>query len=145
MAKAKFENYNGSPALIIDGKVYPPMTATIRSRLCEQFTMDKEYLHQLGNAGIKIFYLICDTEWLEQGAIEKFKREAEILLEAVPDAYIMARISTHPSDEWMKAHPEELVQYSDGVQRKVLLYTETVIKEMDAGADFRYSGSEKNE
>jgi len=132
MAKAKFENYNGSPALIIDGKVYPPMTATIRSRLREQFTMDKEYLAALGKAGIKIYYLICDTEWLAPGAIERFKREAEILFEAVPDAYIMARISMHPSDAWMKEHPEELMQYSDGVQRKALLYTETVIKEMDA-------------
>lgn len=132
MAKARFENYNGSPALIIDGKVYPPMTATIRSRLREQFTMDKEYLAALGKAGIKVFYLICDTEWLAPGAIEMFKKEAEILLDAVPDAYIMARISTHPSEQWMKEHPEELVKYSDGIQRKALLYTETVIKEMDA-------------
>ena len=51
MAIAKVENYNGAPALIIDGKPYPPMYATIRTINGEEMVIDEEYYKKLGEAG----------------------------------------------------------------------------------------------
>ena len=80
MVVARIEKYNGYPAFVIDGVVYPPMTATIRSRMLGEFQLDKEYIRQLRKVGIRIFFLICDTEWLTSGAIEQFRRRQLLLL-----------------------------------------------------------------
>ena len=114
MAIAKVENYNGAPALIIDGKPYPPMYATIRTINGEEMVIDEEYYKKLGEAGIKVYFLICDTEWIKKGAFKLFSEEAEKLLRAVPDAYIVMRISMHAPPEWCEANPDETLSYSDG-------------------------------
>ena len=48
MAKAWVQDYNGSPALMIDGKPYPPMYATIRTINGEEMVIDEEY-YRLAN------------------------------------------------------------------------------------------------
>ena len=83
-----------------------------------------------GKAGIKIFFLICDTEWLKPGAVDLFRAEAEMLLDAVPDAYIIPRIGLHPTNEWIKAHPEECCKYSDGTQPGTKLFTESYVTDL---------------
>ncbi|MBR5309177.1 MAG: hypothetical protein IKU43_10415 [Clostridia bacterium] len=122
--------HNGRPAIFIDGKVYPPMMATIRTIDNDKMRIDKEYYRQLGKAGIKIYFLICDTEWLKPGAINLFREEAEALLEVVPDAYIVPRIGLHPTNEWIKAHPEECCKYSDGTQPGTRLFTESYVTDL---------------
>ena len=109
MAIAKVDYYNGSPALIVDGKVYPPMFATIRTINGTENVIDEEYYRKLGESGIKIFFLICDTEWIKKGAFDLFANEARILLRAVPDAYIVMRISMHAPPEWCEANPDETI------------------------------------
>lgn len=131
MAKAEIKNHNGSPALFIDGKVYPPMTALIRTRKFDEFTVDADYYKALGESGIKVFYIVCDTLWLASDAVEKFNEEAEILLDVVPDAYIIPRISLHPTEEWMKSNPDEIVSYSDGRVVPTKMYMETFQRIMD--------------
>ena len=131
MTKARIENYNGYPAFVIDGKVYPPMAATIRTIQFDNVCIDEDYYRELGKSGIKIFFLICDTLWLMPNALEVFSREAEILLKVCPDAYIIPRISLHPPQKWMEDNPDEIVSYSDGSQIKTLLYMETFKREMN--------------
>ena len=118
MAIAKVENYNGAPALLIDGKVYPPMFATIRTVDGDVSRADEDYYRHLGESGIKIFFLICDTEWLKPGAFQLFKEEAELLLRAVPDAYIVMRLGMHAPPAWCKENPDETLTYSDGKKKK---------------------------
>ena len=89
MAVSEIINYNGYPALFIDGKVYPPMAATIRNNMHGKVRIDKEYYRALGKSGIRIFFLICDPLWLIPESLGIFKNEAETLLEVCPDAYIM--------------------------------------------------------
>ena len=86
---ARVESWNGSPAIMIDGVPYPPMMATVRTNQFGVVRLDKEYYRRLGQSGIRIFFLICDTEWLVPDGFAKFREEAEALLEAVPDAYII--------------------------------------------------------
>ena len=115
MTKAKLANHNGYPAIIIDGKPYPPMAMTIRTRTdSKNIKTDYEYYKKLGESGIKIFYVYCETVWLYDNAKEVFDHEASIIIDAVPDAYIIPRISLHPPKKWMDENPDEIVQYSDG-------------------------------
>lgn len=126
MATAKLVQHNGSPAISIDGKIYPPMMATIRTnRYSDPPLIDDDYFAALGKSGIKLFFVICDTEWLKPGAFAQFCQETERILRAVPDAYIFARIGMHPPVEWCKNHPEEMVQYSDGIAKPANLFTES--------------------
>lgn len=132
MAKAVLEKYNGYPAIMIDGQPYPPMMATIRTSRIDHLEMDADYFRHLGESGVRIFFLICDTEWLKPGAFALFRQEAETLLREVPDAYIIPRIGLHPSNEWIKEHPEELVRLSDGSSQPILLYTESYVSDLPA-------------
>ena len=52
--KAEIKNYNGRPAIMINGVVYPPMMATIRTIDNDHLVLDKEYYKNLGKAGIRI-------------------------------------------------------------------------------------------
>ncbi len=132
MAKAIVEPYNGSPAIMIDGKPYPPMLATIRTNAIDHIEADYDYFKRLGEAGIRIFFVICDTEWLKPGAFEQFRQEAETVLAAVPDAYLMLRIGLHPPLSWMKEHPDELLLREDGSRKPVELWTESYLCDMPA-------------
>lgn len=133
MAQAQVKNYNGAPALFIDGKVYPPMFATIRTIDDNTSHADEDYYRHLGESGIKVFFLICDTEWLKPGAFKLFKEEAELLLRAVPDAYIVMRIGMHAPPLWCKENPDETLTYSDGKKKSVFLFTESYRAEYTDG------------
>ena len=125
MAIARVENYNGAPALMIDGKPYAPMCATIRTIDGDVSRADENYYKRLGESGIKVFFLICDTEWLKPGAFELFKQEAQLVLRAVPDAYIVMRLGMHAPPVWCKENPDEVLTYSDGEKKSVFLFTES--------------------
>ena len=94
MKNVKIQNVNGSPSVIIDGKVYPPMMMTIATTDIEsgKLVLDREYFQRLGESGIKIFFPITDTEWGRPGALKEFTELAEFILDAVPDAYLIVRI-----------------------------------------------------
>lgn len=87
-----------------------------------------EYIKRLGESGLKVFFLMTNTDWLrpgrdytdengirqhEPGGMEAFVRNAETLLAEVPDAYIIVRIGLHPPVDWMEANRDELITYQD--------------------------------
>ena len=98
----KLVKHNGSMAIEHGGKIYPPMTATIKNRLMtamakdgkrtEDFT-DPEYLRNLGESGIKIHFLMCQMEWMNEDGFTWMDQDIRTLLNAVPDAVIILRIS----------------------------------------------------
>jgi len=118
MAKAQLVRHNGAPAIEIDGRIFPPMTATITTSMwalgSTERKIDRAYYENLGKAGIKIYYVMCNNLTLDQNAVEDFAKEAEVILDAVPDAYIMVRFTLIPTAEWIKNNPDEVVTYSDG-------------------------------
>ena len=132
MSYAEIKNINGSPAFVIDGKVYPPMAMTTR--------FDKpDYIKNLGKSGMKVFFLMTNTDWLRPGrdytdeneekqhensGMEAFKKNASILLKQVPDAYMIVRIGLHPPVKWMKENADELITYQDGSHEPAILESE---------------------
>lgn len=128
--KAEVKDYNGRPALFIDGTPYPPMMATILSVDGKDVIFDKEYYENLGKSGIKIFFLVCNTVWIQSDAMVTFNSVASQLLEAIPDAYIIPRIVLHPTNEWILENPDECCIYSDGSTKEVNLITESYVKKL---------------
>lgn len=135
MTHATLKNINGSPAIEVNGKVFPPMTATVTTYKVDgdsyNRAFDREYYRNLGNAGIKIYYVMCDNLDINKNGVQSFAEEAQIILDEVPDAYIMMRISLVPSEEWVKSNPEHIVTYSDGNKNIAKLASETFVKFME--------------
>ena len=64
MKEAKLIEHNGAPAISVDGEILPPMMATIRTNTITDVLLDRDYFRSLGESGIRIFFLILDTDWL---------------------------------------------------------------------------------
>ncbi|MBR6741006.1 MAG: hypothetical protein IKM04_08080 [Clostridia bacterium] len=124
MSIAEIKDHNGSPAITVDGRPYPPMAFTVNGPL-----NDPEYIRELGKAGFKLFFIETNTDWFQPGdptlpetaaahvrlsGSELFEQSARTLLKYIPDAYIIVRIALHPPTQWLKDHPEELMRYNDG-------------------------------
>ncbi len=116
MAQAYVKKINGTSRLVIDGEVYGGMTATVYCKRGGVLKLNRDYYKRLGDAGIKIFFVMCDTDFRHDGAYELFRTECETIIDAVPDGYIIPRVGLHPSDEWMESHPSAAMQFSDGIQ-----------------------------
>ena len=134
MPVARVERYHGEPAIMIDGKPYPPMTITVPIK-------NPAYLKDLGEAGLKIYYIEASTTWNNPGmkapnvpfergdhkcplnGLQQTIRDLDMLMNAVPDAYVMLRLNVAPPTDWVNAHPEEMLTYSDGSHRKVICTT----------------------
>lgn len=126
MTEAKIQNYNGTPTIMIDGKPYGPMMATIRTSVKGGRILDEDYYRNLGQSGVKLFFVICDTQWAVPDGFQQFCREAETILRAVPDAYLFLRVGLHPPVSWVEENPDETLTYSDGQKKPAALYTESL-------------------
>ncbi len=123
MANATIEYVGGTPAIVVDGKPIPPTAMTTP-------IVDEDYLRSLGKAGTNVYFISCTTRWHSWGeeewtdeayvkhanldGIEKFRADAEKLLELVPDALILLRLNISPSRAWVNAHPDDMLLYNDG-------------------------------
>ncbi len=122
MPIARIKRYNGEPAIIINDTAFPPMTITVNMK-------SREYLKKLGEIGFKIFYLCASTNWNNPGrngqpdGLTQTLTDFKMLMDAVPDAYVFLRLNVAPPKEWVNAHPEEMVKFSDGTHRPVVCHT----------------------
>ena len=115
MAVAKVLTKDGYPVLMVDNKPLAPMAMTT-------FSLDQGYLRRLGEAGVRLFYVTCVLPWAKPQAMEELLKQTDALLDAVPDAYIMLRVTLHPSLKWIETNLDQTVTYNDGshkVQEKV--------------------------
>ncbi len=127
MSIARIEMKGGRPVIAIDGETLAPAFATVRTRDNggKGIHFDPAYFKSLYDAGIRVFFLHCNTLWLQPDSIELFDKEVRALLAACPDAYVLPRIGLHPPTEWILAHPDECITYSDGVSPPFHLFTES--------------------
>ena len=74
----------------------------------------------------KIYFVVADTHWNRPGddknpsGLERTLADLELLLSAVPDAYVMLRLNVSPPPEWVNSHPEEMVTFSDGSHERTI-------------------------
>ncbi len=118
MAHARIERYHGEPAIMIDGVASPPMAFT-------PVQLNRTYLRRLGEAGIRLYFLMCRTSWNQPagpGAADgnsQLLEDLQLVMEAVPDAWIMLRLDITPTSEWINERPGEQVLFNDGSREQV--------------------------
>lgn len=123
MSIARIQNHNGQPTIFVDDTPIAPMGMTVP--ICRP-----DYLHALGESGIKLYFLMAATDWMQPGSdnersgFAQFRQDAEALLRAVPDACIMIRILLHPPVEWLAEHPDSIMRYQDGSHQPAILASE---------------------
>lgn len=111
--KAFLEYKNGQPVVNINGELFPPMALTAR-------TLKPDYLKRVRDAGIRVFFVFANTDWMrpgtetEKSGFETFCDEIGRLLSVVPDAYVIVRLGMHPPVEWVESHPDDMVRYDNG-------------------------------
>lgn len=105
---AEIRNINGTPTVVADEIPLPPMWFT-------GSPVRPGYAQELGTAGIKVFFIRHRLTELEcTGSWQELDRKARHIIGEVPDAMLILRTALNASDEWKKAHPEELIQFADG-------------------------------
>ena len=100
---ARMAPHQGAPAIMVDGAAVPPMTITLVSHGL-QGKARATYMKNLGEAGLKVYYVACDTRWLRPGNPAKGEpdgvtaavRGIREVLDAVPDAWVMLRLNMSP-------------------------------------------------
>ncbi len=81
---------------------------------CSRHNDDAQYMKNLQNAGIKIFWPFCDTDWQRPGGFEALKAKCDLLLAGDPESLIMVRVSLNPPAKWLKDNPGEMVTFENG-------------------------------
>lgn len=123
MSFAHIKKLNGQPTIFVDDTPIPLMGMTVP--ICKP-----DYLKKLGESGIRLYFLMAATDWMQPksdtrlSGFEQFCRDAQTLLKAVPDAYIMVRILLHPPVEWLREHPDSIMRYEDGSFQPAILASE---------------------
>jgi len=108
MLKAEIRRENGLSTIYVDGRPVWPMT------FCSRHNDDPDYTEKLQDAGIKVFWPFCDTDWQRPGAFEELKEKCDLILAGDPEALLMIRVSLNPPKQWMLDNPDELVTFEGG-------------------------------
>lgn len=127
MGRAKVEKIHGVPTIVIDGKPLPPMAFSVQryGGADKAAYINEAYYGEMGKAGVRLYFVCADTEWTLPGSKDRLLTEIEKILAVNPDAYFVMRLGLHPPVEWAEKHPDELMQYSDGLLHSFSMATET--------------------
>ncbi len=134
MAIAKIENHNGEPALVINGKAFPPWTYCVGNHVTSTLYTKEEYAEHLRLrylAGDRLFQLFWDfsdgvqpeIEGADSLSYDSVIQKCKFILDSIPgdDVYFTVMINLNPPREWFDAHPDELIKYSDGASHPMIL------------------------
>jgi hypothetical protein len=108
MLKSEIRRENGLSTIYVEGKPIWPMT------FCSRHNDDPAYIKNLADAGIKVWWPFCDTDWQRPGAFDALKAKCDLILSIDPEAYIMVRVSLNPPAQWLKDNPGEMVTFENG-------------------------------
>ena len=110
---------NGRAALFIDDQLLSPMAFCIRGDQHALAEFKPEYANDLGESGFDLFMIFMDSGWQQEDIPaympwEDVEQQADLILDANPNAVFLLRLACHPSKVWFDANPDELVQFEDG-------------------------------
>lgn len=111
---AEVRSVDGISTIFAGGRPLNPMT------FCSRNNSDNEYLRGLLEAGIKLHFPICDTEWKDPGGFEKLSELARRILSLDPEAVLILRLSLDPPREWMEENQGECITFETGSPRHII-------------------------
>jgi len=113
-------NYNGAPAVLVDGSPITPMSMLVMADWHPKPDPEQRaYYRRLSEAGVRTFYVTCSLRQGVDNAVARVRN----LLDSIPNARIMLRLNVSPPAKWVEAHPEEMVTYNDGSHQRTVCDT----------------------
>lgn len=100
--------HQGTPTLMVNGQPAPGMYFT------KCVYNDEGYVRSLGESGMRVFFVPHEVEGNGKWQADSLTNQINLILRLIPDAWIVLRTGLNPSEDWMKAHPAEMVQFEDG-------------------------------
>ncbi len=105
---------NGVSVLYAGGAPVTPMS------FCSRNNSDPEYVRGLLEAGVKLHFPICDTDWKDPQGFEKLSTLAHRILAIDPQAVLILRLSLDPPRRWMEDNPGECTTFENGSPRMII-------------------------
>lgn len=110
---------DGRARLYVNDRPVPPMAFCIRGDQEAFVALTPRRAKELAEAGFRLFVVFMHCGWQfeddpQYGPWDYTEQQANLILQAQPDACILIRLSCHPSKKWFDANPDELVQFEDG-------------------------------
>ncbi|MBN2289696.1 MAG: beta-galactosidase [Candidatus Glassbacteria bacterium] len=105
---------NGIAGMYLDGRPVMPMS------FCSRNNQDERYLAGLLNAGIKVHFPICDTDWRDPQGFEKLEALAHRILKLDPQAILILRLSLDPPVSWMEDNLDQCTMFENGSVRMII-------------------------
>lgn len=112
--ESEVRNENGVSVIYAGGAPLEPMS------FCSRNNSDPEYLKGLLEAGIKLHFPICDTEWKDPQGFEKLSVLAHSILALDPEAVLILRLSLDPPREWMEQNQDQCITFENGSPRMII-------------------------
>lgn len=125
MARAYIKKVNNSSVIEIDGKVFNGGCMTVANNRNGVNKVSGEYYKKLAESGIKLYFVMCDLEFSGKNGYEDMCNQMKVIVDAVPDCYVVLRIALHPSAEWVENHPNAVMKFSDGVSHPAVIRQES--------------------
>jgi len=104
----------GISTLYVDGTPVMPMS------FCSRNNNNEDYLARLLEAGIKVHFPICDTDWKDPEGFEKLKLLAHRILKLDPEAILILRLSLDPPRTWMEENIDQCTTFENGSPRMII-------------------------
>ena len=111
---AEVRTESGISTLYVDGRPVMPMS------FCSRNNKDERYLKSLLDAGIRVHFPICDTEWKDPRGFEKLRALAHRILKYDPQAILILRLSLDPPDSWLRENPAECTRFENGEVKMII-------------------------
>jgi hypothetical protein len=108
MLRSEVRRVNGLSTIYVEGEPVWPMS------FCSRHNDDAAYAARLREAGIRMWWTFCDTDWQRPTAFDELAARCELLLGVDPGAYLMVRVSLNPPVQWLRENPDELVRFENG-------------------------------
>lgn len=104
----------GISTLYVDGQPVMPIS------FCSRNNKDEHYLRSLLDAGVRVHFPICDTEWKDSQGFEKLRVLALRILKYDPQAILILRLSLDPPEWWLRENLEECTRFENGEVKMII-------------------------
>ena len=105
---------DGISTLEVDNQTVMPMS------FCSRNNQNEDYLKGLLDAGIKVHFPICDTDWKDPEGFNKLKKLADTILRLDPAAILILRLSMDPPKRWMEENLDQCTTFENGNPRMII-------------------------
>ncbi|MEA1996497.1 MAG: hypothetical protein U9N45_02620 [Gemmatimonadota bacterium] len=122
LTAAQLNNYLPAQVKVQDGitVLYVNSQPVMPMSFCSRNNRNTDYLRGLSDAGIKVHFPICDTEWKNPEGFKKLEELAHRILRIDPEAILILRLSMDPPRSWLEENLDQCTTFENGSPRMII-------------------------